>query len=101
MSRDGLGRMQFNPAFLGVVEANFSRDVKCIVGCQMGGRSLKAAGLLQDAGFTNVVDMRGGMGGEVDALGQATYAGWALRGYPVATESAPEDRYEALAKNAG
>ena len=58
------GRMQFNPRFVELVEANFGKDAKVITGCQMGGRSLKAAELLLAAGFSNVVDMRGGFGGE-------------------------------------
>ncbi len=92
------GRMQQNPRFVEVVEANFGKNAKLIAGCQKGGRSLKAAGLLLDAGFTTVVDMRGGFGGETDEFGQLTFPGWAPRGFPVAQESAPEDRYENLAK---
>ena len=65
-----------------------------------GGRSLKAAELLLAAGFTNVVGMRGGFGGETNQMGQVTFPGWALRGLPTTRESAPEDRYEHLAGKA-
>lgn len=61
---DPYGRMQLNPRFLETVQANFGTDSKCITGCQKGGRSLKAAELLSRAGFTHVLDMRGGFGGE-------------------------------------
>lgn len=95
---DAFGRMQMNPRFVEIVEANFGKDVKSITGCQKGGRSIKAAELLLTAGFTNVVDMRGGFGGETDEMSRVTFAGWALCGLPTTRESAPEDRYENLAK---
>ena len=77
--------MQPNPRFVEVVERNFARDAHCILGCQKGGRSLRAAEMLAAAGFTRVVDMLGGFGD-----------GWLPRGYPVSRESADADRYETL-----
>jgi len=93
---DAFGRMQLNPRFVEIVEVNFGKDVKCVTGCQKGGRSLKAAELLFAAGFTNVVDMRGGFGGETDEMGRLTFPGWAPRGLPTTRESVPKDRYESL-----
>ncbi len=98
MEPDPYGRMQLNPRFVEIVEANFGKDVKCITGCQMGGRSMRAAQMLLGAGFANVVDMRGGFRGEADVMGQISFPGWAPRGFPVSSESEPEDRYEHLAK---
>ena len=98
MDRDPYGRMQLNPKFVEVVEANFGKDAPCITGCQKGGRSMKAAELLLSSGFTSVVDMRGGFGGETDPMGQITYPGWAPRGLPTTTESSPQDRYENLSE---
>ena len=98
MQPDPSGRMQMNPRFVEIVDANFGKEVKRITGCQKGGRSLKAAELLLAAGFSNLVDMRGGYGGETDEMGRVTFPGWALRGLPTSRESAPEDRYETLAK---
>lgn len=95
---DPFGRMQLNPRFVEIVEKNFGKDVKGITGCQKGGRSLKAAELLLQAGFPNVVDMRGGFGGETDEMGRLTFPGWAPRGLPTTRESAPEDRYDTLAR---
>ena len=94
---DPFGRMQMNPRFAEIMEANFGKEVECITGCQKGGRSMKAAELLLQAGFTNVLDMRGGFGGETDEMGQLTFPGWAPRGLPTTPESAPDDRYENLA----
>jgi len=95
---DASGRMAPNPRFLEVVEKNFSKDARLITGCMKGGRSMKAADLLQQAGFTNVVDMRGGFGGETDEAGRVTFPGWAPRGLPVERDSDPAHLYEALSK---
>ncbi len=95
---DPYGRMQLNPRFVQIVETSFGKDAKLITGCQKGGRSLKSAELLLEAGFQNVLDMRGGFGGETDPMGTLTFPGWAPRGFPVSRESAPEDRYENRAK---
>jgi rhodanese-related sulfurtransferase len=90
--------MQLNPRSVEIVEASFGKVVKCITGCQKGGRSIKAAQLLLVAGFSHVLDMRGGFGRETDEMGRVTFPGWSLRGFPATRESAPEDRYENLAK---
>lgn len=95
-----MGRMHLNPHFVEMVEGNFGKEVKVIVGCQVGGRSLKAAEMLLNAGFSKVLEMRGGFGGESDASGHLLFPGWAPRGLPVSYESAPEDRYETLSKAA-
>lgn len=95
---DPSGRMAPNPRFLEVVEKNFTRDAKIITGCMKGGRSLKAAEVLLQAGFANVVDMRGGFGGETDQFGRVTFPGWAPRGLPTTREAAAGDRYDSLAK---
>ncbi len=98
MELDEHGVMQLNFRFLEVVEKNFGKDVKCITGCQRGGRSMKAAELLLKAGFTHVQDMRGGFGGETDERGKVTYPGWSLRKLPVSHDCAPEDRYDYLSR---
>lgn len=95
------GTMTLNPEFAQVVEKNFGKDAKLICGCQMGGRSFKATQSLLAAGFQNVVDMRGGFGGEIDSSGSMTFPGWARLGLPTSTESAPGDRYEDLKATAG
>ena len=94
------GRMAPNPAFQSVVESNFAKDAKIVVGCKMGGRSAQAAALLEAAGYTNVVDMRGGFSGERDNMGRLAVAGWAEAGLPCESSAPPEKCYEALEKKA-
>ncbi len=95
---DPMGRMQANPQFVDVVEKNFGKGARLIVGCQKGGRSLKAAQILQQAGFADILDMRGGFGGETDPMGQVTFPGWKPRGLPLCQNCSPEDSYDALAR---
>ena len=92
------GRMTPNPDFQRVVEANFLKDTKIVVGCKAGGRSLQAATLMEAAGYTNVVAMRGGFHGERDAFGRASVAGWEAEGLPVETTATPDKTYETLSK---
>jgi rhodanese-related sulfurtransferase len=94
------GRMAPNAAFQAVVEGNFAKDAKIVVGCKAGGRSLQAATLLEAAGYTSVVDMRGGFHGERDSFGRVAVAGWAEAGLPVEATSSPEKSYAGLEKNA-
>ncbi|HVZ72357.1 MAG TPA: rhodanese-like domain-containing protein [Polyangia bacterium] len=92
------GRMSPNPDFQRVVEANFPKDTKIVVGCKAGGRSLQAATLMEAAGYTSVVDMRGGYHGERDPYGRANTPGWEAEGLPTETTSPPEKTYETLSK---
>jgi rhodanese-related sulfurtransferase len=85
-----------NPEFVEIVQRNFPKDAPIICGCQRGQRSYRAAEVLLAAGFTNVVDMRGGYGGEMDHCGCMVFPGWAPRGFPTSTDSKPEDRYKTL-----
>ena len=92
------GRMAPNAAFRSVVEGNFAKDAKLVVGCKVGGRSAQAAALLEAAGYTSVVDMRGGFHGERDNFGRVEVAGWAESGLPVETSAPPEKTYAELEK---
>lgn len=92
------GRMAPNPDFPAVVAGNFPKDAKIVVGCKAGGRSLQAAALLEQAGYTNVVDMRGGFHGERDAMGRLACAGWLEAGLPVQATAPAECTYAELAK---
>jgi rhodanese-related sulfurtransferase len=91
------GRMAPNPDFQRVVTANFAKDAKIVVGCKAGGRSLQAAGLLEAAGYTSVIDMRGGFHGEHDGMGRVACAGWTESNLPVETSAPAEKTYAALA----
>jgi rhodanese-related sulfurtransferase len=90
------GRMAPNPTFQRVVEATFAKDSRLVIGCKSGGRSLQAAGVLAAAGYTQLIDVRGGFGGEHDALGRVTVAGWADAGLPVETSTEPGKSYAEL-----
>jgi rhodanese-related sulfurtransferase len=92
------GRMAPNPDFQRVVEANFAKDAKIVVGCKAGGRSLQAATLMEAAGYTSLIDMRGGFHGERDSFGRVSCAGWVDAGLPVETVAPAGKTYEALAK---
>jgi rhodanese-related sulfurtransferase len=94
------GRMAPNPAFQSVVEGNFAKDAKIVVGCKAGPRSMQATMLLEAAGYTNIVDMRGGFHGEHDNFGRVAVAGWAESGLPVETAAPAEKTYAELEKHA-
>jgi rhodanese-related sulfurtransferase len=94
------GRMAPNPAFQSVVEGNFAKDAKLVVGCKVGGRSAQAAALLEAAGFTSIIDVRGGWSGERDNMGRVACAGWAESGLPVEASAPPERTYAELEKKA-
>lgn len=81
-----------NPEFQAVMEAAFARDAKLLVACKTGGRSLRAATLLEQAGFTNVREMRPGWEGGKDAFGRPE-PGWSKKGLPVETGLPEGQRY--------
>ncbi|MCG5053493.1 MAG: rhodanese-like domain-containing protein [Myxococcales bacterium] len=91
------GRLIGNPDFQSVVEGLFAKDDPLVVGCKMGGRSLQAATLMEAAGFTQIVDVRGGFAGERDPYGRVTVPGWADSGLPVSTASPEGSAYAELA----
>ncbi len=93
---DENGQMMLNSRFVGVLEKRFGLEVKCVTGCQRGGRSLKAAEMLLAAGFRHVLDMRGGFDGEMDSTGNISYAGWSRRNLPVEREASADHCYDAL-----
>jgi len=78
--------MEPNDDFLKEVCAELALDAPIITGCLRGGRSLRAASILKEAGFTRVVDMRGGWDGELGPLGEVVYPGWSRRGLPETRE---------------
>jgi rhodanese-related sulfurtransferase len=92
------GRMAPNADFQKVVQANFPPDTKLVVGCKSGGRSAQAVGLLTTLGYQNLADVRGGFGGERDAMGRTAVAGWIEAGLPVATNADAGKAYVDLQK---
>ena len=86
--------MVVNGDFLKVVEANFSREKKIIVGCQAGPRSTAAAGMLDKAGYQDVSNMLGGFGGMRDQMGNVRAPGWAASGLPVSDDNGAGVSYQ-------
>jgi rhodanese-related sulfurtransferase len=93
--------MIINPKFLAVVEKNFSKQKKIILGCQAGPRSNAAAGVLQQAGYENVSNVIGGFGGMRDQLGNVVAPGWAGLGLPVSNDNGEGVSYQSLATKTG
>ena len=92
----GPGGMTPNADFLAVMET-FPRDAKLVVGCKAGGRSARAASMLESAGYTSVVDQRAGFEGAPDpSTGRIGEPGWRPAGLPVTTDARPDRTYEAL-----
>ena len=92
----GPGGMAPNPDFLAVM-GSFPKDAKLVVGCKAGGRSARAAAMLESAGYTDVIDQRAGFEGAPDpATGRIAEPGWRPAGLPVSTTPLPDHAYEAL-----
>ena len=88
--------MVMNADFVKVVESNFPKDKKIIVGCQAGPRSNAAAGLLQQAGYQDVSNMLGGFGGMRDPVGNVINPGWSSLDLPVSQDNGEGISYESL-----
>lgn len=78
----GGGGMSPNGEFVAVISKAFPRDAKLVLGCKSGGRSQRAAMMLEAAGFTQLVEMKGGWGGEQDQYGRVVEAGWSTLQLP-------------------
>src|SRR5262249_22250586 len=91
----GPGGMVDNPEFLAVVQKNFKKDAKLVVGCKAGGRSARAAALLEQGGYTSLVGQKKGYDGTPLPTG-GVEAGWRPKGLPTSTEAAPGRAYDAL-----
>jgi rhodanese-related sulfurtransferase len=90
--------MSPNPDFVAVFEASFPKDAKLVIGCLSGGRSARACQMLEQAGYSALVDQRAGFGGARDASGQLVEPGWVDAGLPIESS---KSGYEALATKAG
>ena len=88
--------MMVNSDFVRVVETNFPREKKIILGCQAGPRSTSAASMLQQAGFQDLSNLLGGFGGMRDPTGKISAPGWASSGLPVSQEQGEGVSYQSL-----
>ena len=73
----GPGGLALNPNFVDEIKAKFGTDAKLLLGCKSGGRSMRAAQMLAEAGFTELVNVEGGF------HGSPTQQGWLALGLPV------------------
>jgi len=88
--------MVLNPDFVSVVERNFAKDKRIIVGCQAGPRSTRAAGMLLEAGYQDIANLLGGFGGMRDQSGTVIAPGWSASGLPVSSDNGDGVSYESL-----
>ncbi len=94
----GAGGMTPNPDFVAVMAAAFPKDAKLVLGCKGGNRSLRAANVLAQQGFTNLIDQRAGFDAARDPFGQITEPGWKNAGLPTETGDGGERGWEALSR---
>ena len=95
----GMGMMP-NEDFEKVVESNFSKDTRMVIGCKTGARSARACEILSGLGYANVANVRGGFVGVMDPMGRVLEPGWSLLNHPLCTECSQEAQYETLATKA-
>lgn len=74
-----------NADFVATVKKHFAPDTKIVVGCAAGGRSAMAIQALEGEGYTNLINVLCGFGGN-PASGDP---GWKDSGLPVSTTAAP------------
>ena len=87
-----------NEAFVDEVKKALGDDPKVIVGCQAGGRSMRAAQALVAAGFTQLLEQRAGYGGARDPFGQVAEKGWQAAGLPTSQQAEAGRSYAELMK---
>ena len=85
------GQMMPNPDFVRVMQATFAPDATLLLGCQVGGRSMRAAMMLESFGFTDLANVKGGFAGMRDPMGRSIDPGWVESGLPV-EDGAPDGR---------
>ena len=92
----GPGGMTPNADFILVMTASFPKDAKLVLGCKGGNRSLRAATLLEQQGYTHVIDQRAGFDAARDPFGQVTEQGWKGAGLPTEIGDGGDKSYKAL-----
>ena len=96
----GPGVTEDNADFLSVAQKLLPQGKKLVVGCLSGARSQRACEILEQVGYTDLSNVRGGFGGARDAGGRVVVKGWRDAGLPVSDEVG-EAGYQALRKKAG
>ncbi len=96
----GPGQMEPNDEFLAVAEKALPKDKKLVVGCMAGGRSQRACEIMEEAGYSDLTNVRGGFGGARDQSGKVVVPGWRDAGLPVSNDVG-ENSYKSLRGKAG
>ena len=96
----GPGQMAPNDDFLSVAEQVLPKGKKLVVGCMAGGRSQRACEILEEAGYRDLTNVRGGFGGARDQSGAVVVAGWRDAGLPVYNDVG-DNSYQSLRGKAG
>jgi rhodanese-related sulfurtransferase len=82
------GQMMPNPDFVRVMQANFSPDTPLLLGCKTGGRSARAAQMLEAFGYGKLTNVAGG------------FVDWSAKGLPTETTASPGGSYTELLNKA-
>lgn len=90
------GEMTPNPRFLDAVRTHLRPDAPIIAGCRSGGRSARAAQLMAQSGYANVVNLAGGFLGATDLKGCPVCQGPCDQRLPVATGDGGPGAYSVL-----
>jgi rhodanese-related sulfurtransferase len=94
------GAMAPNADFVRVMQSTFPADARLLIGCQVGGRAVAAAQLLESVGFEDLTVVRGGYHGARDPLGRVTDPGWVNSDLPVAKRARAGETYRDLLSKA-
>lgn len=95
------GQMTPNPDFVRVMQANFPADARLLLACQAGGRSARAARMLETFGYQHLTNVLGGFLGKRDPVdGRTIDPGWHECGLPTETTPAPGGSYAELVAKA-
>jgi rhodanese-related sulfurtransferase len=73
-----------------------AKDAKLVLGCKGGNRSLRAANVLVQQGYSNVIDQRAGFDAARDPFGGVTEQGWKGAGLPIESGAGGDHSYESL-----
>ena len=83
-----------NQNFVEDIKKRFNAEDKLIFICRSGGRSMRAAQLMNDAGYTSVFSVNEGFEGRTDEDGYRTLEGWKNRDLPYVYDQKEELRYK-------
>lgn len=90
---EGAYNVPIGDRFLAAMERLFAGDrgAQVVIGCQAGGRSMRAASVLEQCGWTSIVDQRAGFGGS------GGEPGWAAAGLPTSRTPHPGRSWREIA----